>query len=199
MTSRPDLDLRLPEGMCMIRLSIQQTGIDEAELIRALDRDIELGLETVKDPDLMLTIGIPFLQSMLTSVLTGGMVCRVDRAEGDYMPRLDPIRCGSVAQVEGCVEALQAMMPTPTWEAYPISIWAIPRDVVHDVDGYIERLRDERDSLKLWWQIINAGTLRMSVVEDVCSMAFDCDQWDHVQEWVEVAIGRMGLPARWIR
>jgi hypothetical protein len=177
-------------------VAIEPVDIDVGEVLEELDRAIELGLELV-EPDLMLTVGIDFLGQLLGRFVRAGMECRVDGGVSAWEPPLEPIRCQGTGDLAKCIEGLRSMMPTPTWNAYPISIWAFPRAVAAEANAQIDEFREDRESWVLWRRIMNLGALYVTVVEDRCSLAFDCENWDLIRAWVEEAIARTGLGAQW--
>lgn len=198
-SSRLDTDPNLIEGSaCVVRLElVPSTELRNAPQIEYSTADVNAG--GIEEPELMLTIGIGFLRSLVAVFLRNGRACRLEGSELADRSWLESFRCDFLADLPGCMERLAAMTRSSGSDAYPILIWVMPVDFTWQIDAAIAEFRGMRTSWSLWRQIIDSGVLRLTVSESTCSVAFSCEQFDQCRRWIEEAVEHSSLPARWQR
>lgn len=150
-------------------------------------------------PPIMVQGARPLLEGILFRILGAGMLCRIDVGPWPRYTPLWPAICQTPGEISQCLDELANIPADDTSAAavFPVEFWLFPLDRAADIEELLEAYVEEPMSWCLWRRLLNSGIVWVSLFQDKCSVATDCERVDRVFGWVKEALVQSGIPFRW--
>lgn len=166
----------LPGSACVIRIAFEE----EARRAGA--------------PPPMLALGADLLIELSSSLLDRGTVARIDLPTDltglwDWPKR----QLRSADDIRMAFDDLQERASDSSFDAFPVQLWFLPLDNAYKLDEAVSAFVDRPDSSDLWNGLVESGAVRISVTDDTCSLASNCEFFTTASELIAQAISKSGL------